>query len=226
MKVVRPIFAAFAPLAARINALSARERLMTLGAVLVVLYTLWDQLLMQPLERERRTLAAQLTENQAAATELATRSEILLAAQQSDPDATRRAEAARLVQAIGELDRRLAAEAATLIAPTRMAEVLETLLLREPGLKLVAARSLPPVALDAEHADQPTSAQQTGLFRHGLTLEFEGDFAATLAYLRAIEALPWRLSWQSVDYRVQDWPRARIALTVQTLSLRPGWIGI
>ena len=64
------------------------------------------------------------------------------------------------------------------------------------------------------------------IYRHGLEIEFVGDFSGTVGYLRAIEALPWRLYWDSVSYTVQEHPRALVKIKLYTLSLDKGWIGV
>ena len=64
------------------------------------------------------------------------------------------------------------------------------------------------------------------LYRHGLRIEFAGGYLETLAYLRALESLPSRFLWESLEFDVERYPRARVAITVYSLSLDDAWIGI
>ena len=64
------------------------------------------------------------------------------------------------------------------------------------------------------------------LYRHTLRIEFEGDYLATLRYLQAIEGLSRRLFWVGFEFEVRRYPKARVVLTVETLSLQKGWIGV
>lgn len=81
-------------------------------------------------------------------------------------------------------------------------------------------RNATPEFLSAD--DDPSGVT---FYRHGLEIEVEGSYAACLAYLNAIEALPWRLYWQVLELDVIDYPQNRIRIEVGTLSLDEGWIG-
>jgi MSHA biogenesis protein MshJ len=57
-------------------------------------------------------------------------------------------------------------------------------------------------------------------------MEIRGGYLSTLRYLEELEDLPWRFFWKSLNYEVLEYPEARVVLTVETLSLREGWIGV
>ncbi|MCI0590119.1 MAG: MSHA biogenesis protein MshJ, partial [Gammaproteobacteria bacterium] len=63
-------------------------------------------------------------------------------------------------------------------------------------------------------------------YMHGLRMEFEGGYLDTLDYLRKLEALPWAFFWDSVDFKVEKYPKALGSITVYTLSLDANWIGV
>ncbi|NOZ53973.1 MAG: hypothetical protein GXP08_12740 [Gammaproteobacteria bacterium] len=71
-----------------------------------------------------------------------------------------------------------------------------------------------------------TITGSAGIFRHGIEIEFYGDFKSTLSYLQAVEALPWRFYWDEVNYSVEEYPRALVKVTLYTLSLDRGWLGV
>lgn len=139
---------------------------------------------------------------------------------------------ARYHQAIGEAERRREAlfadidgGTARLVSPTRMQKLLEDLLRRQSGLRLVDLQSFSaPLTLpDAQDAQTPAV-----LYRHGLRLTLEGGYFDLLAYLRAVDDSGWQLHWNSLDYRVgKGGPgRARIRLELHTLSRHAGWLGV
>jgi len=64
------------------------------------------------------------------------------------------------------------------------------------------------------------------IFRHGIEIEFYGDFKSTVSYLEAVEALPWRFYWEEVSYTVEEYPRALVKVIIYTLSLDRGWIDV
>ncbi|HET8705626.1 MAG TPA: hypothetical protein VFM46_04910 [Pseudomonadales bacterium] len=78
---------------------------------------------------------------------------------------------------------------------------------------------------DAATATEKEKPHPT-LFRHGLEIQMRGGFSAILSYLRATENLPWRLYWDTLEYKVETYPNAKIVLRVYTLSVDEGWIGV
>jgi MSHA biogenesis protein MshJ len=47
-----------------------------------------------------------------------------------------------------------------------------------------------------------------------------------MSYLEKIESMPWDLYWENVQLDVEKYPQARIVITVFTLSLKKGWVGV
>jgi MSHA biogenesis protein MshJ len=218
-------------LAARVDALSLRERALLLAALLVVFYVLWANLLMAPLEIQQKAQQGQVAQLHAHIALLDRQAQAVIARSHEDPDRTNRERRVALRGQIGGLNRRLRRYTSNLISPTVMVQVLKRMLHREPGLRLVAARSLPATPLLERPAGEGAKtkkipATQAGIYKHGLTLEFDGTFPATLRYLKALEALPWQLFWDRMDYQVQHYPHARVTITVHTLSLDAGWVGV
>jgi MSHA biogenesis protein MshJ len=111
----------------------------------------------------------------------------------------------RLERELAALNSRVVERTQALIPPDEMARVLKKLLPQGRDPRLVRVTSLPAEPL----------------------VEAEGeDYLSTLRYLEAVEQLPWRLFWEGLEYEVLEYPEARIVLTVRTLSLREGWIGV
>ncbi len=57
-------------------------------------------------------------------------------------------------------------------------------------------------------------------------MELEGGYMSTHRYLKALEDLPWRFFFESIDYEVINYPQARITLTVHSVSTQEAWIGV
>ena len=112
---------------------------------------------------------------------------------------------------------------ARLISPTDMQKLLEDLLRRQSGLRLVELRNLS-APLSLPEAQQAPSV----LYRHGLQLTLEGGYFDLLAYLEAVQASGWQLHWSSRDYRVGEAGpgKARVRLELYTLSRHAGWLGV
>ena len=105
--------------------------------------------------------------------------------------------------------------------------LVEELLLQEPKLTLIRLQTLDAKPLlDADGMLQSADLMAAALHRHDFAIEFAGDYMATLRYLQALEALPWRFFWDSVSYEVEDYPRSLVRLRLHTLSLSEDWIGV
>lgn len=101
----------------------------------------------------------------------------------------------------------------TFVPPALMANLLSDLLKQNKHLTLNKLETLP-------------VKQQQLLYQHGLELHFSGSYADTLAYLTALEAMPWNFVWDSIHYQVKDYPIAEITLRVHTLSLEKSWLDV
>ncbi|HET7306370.1 MAG TPA: hypothetical protein VFK24_00925 [Gammaproteobacteria bacterium] len=206
----------------RANALSLRERGLLMLAVLAVLIGLWEIIFFAPLQHKQAALQKQVATLRGSVADL--NRTITQAAEQSttDPNVALRARLAAARKASAQIDRRLKAITAGLIAPREMAAVLEKVLKAQHGLKLISMTNLPaaPVALG------DGKASKAKVFRHGLTLTFEGGYLDTLTYLEKLANLPWHFYWDKLELHVKRYPVSRVTLTVHTLNLKEGWIGV
>jgi MSHA biogenesis protein MshJ len=64
------------------------------------------------------------------------------------------------------------------------------------------------------------------IFRHGLAMTLSGRYFDVYHYLEALESLPWRFYWDSIDYQVKEYPTAEVTLHIYTLSFQEDWLGI
>lgn len=227
--------------AERYEAFSLRERALAMVVVIVLMFMLWDTMLMSPEElRQKRIVAEMQTMNQ--------QTEVLNVQIREMSAALRGGEAQHITARVSELrsllvglEQRQKELTVQFIQPAQMAKVLRDMLSNENGLLLTQLTSLgaqplfPPTedeekndAASAQNAKVKSVARshRPEVFKHGMRIVFEGDYFKTLAYLRALEAMPWSLYWDNVEYQVIGYPKARVAITVHTLSLHEGWIGV
>ena len=47
-----------------------------------------------------------------------------------------------------------------------------------------------------------------------------------MAYLRALEGMPWRIHWKQLELTAGDYPVNRIRLVIGALSLSRDWMSI
>ncbi|MDH3533304.1 MAG: hypothetical protein OEO82_10265 [Gammaproteobacteria bacterium] len=219
MNSIDEIRAKVAPLVARVDALSLRERLLILITALVLIVALWQTLLMRPLAQRASQTRAELTalEDRIAKANRSLEEQILQLAGGTDQH---RSQIASLQTRIEEINATLGNHAAELIDPAEMAQVLEGVLKEQSSLSLVRIRNTTPQSLSAS-----ADSSDVTFYQHGLEIEVEGSYAACLEYLNAIESLPWRLYWQILELDVIEYPQNRIRIEVSTLSLDEEWIG-
>lgn len=220
-----------APLLTWLESRSPRERTLLLVTVLTVLAALCYGLLAGPLLTARHDLRRQIAAAREKLDALAIESREIITRHETDPDLKNRRHLEQLQQEIAQFDLRLATMTLGLIAPREMAGVLEELLAREAGLRLVKLENLDAVALldPSLRPSPPAGARAEGLpnvYEHGLRMEFEGSYLGAMAYLRRLEGLPCRFFWDRLEIEVLEHPKSRIVITVHTLSLQKGWIGV
>jgi MSHA biogenesis protein MshJ len=207
-----------------LDAQTLRERVLVVAAALVGVYAIWDLAIMSPLDAERRDVAAEAETVRTQIESLRNEFAALETRFQGDPNAENRDRRAALVASIAQLDRQLGERTDDLIPPSEMPRVLRDLVELEGALQIVRLESLPVESLlKVEEGQTPARAR---VYKHGLVLELQGDYLATLEYLESLEALPWNLLWDSLEYRVDEYPYARVKLVVYSLSTQEGWIGV
>ena len=62
------------------------------------------------------------------------------------------------------------------------------------------------------------------VFRHGVQVIVQGPYVDMLAYMEALETMPRQLFWERAQLEVEQFPNAKLTLTVYTLSLEQKWL--
>lgn len=218
----------------RVDELSLRERAIVFSALLIVLFLGWYAYLMEPLMKEQHRLLTELDNKRGELASLNNEFEKMTAVVQTDPEAEDRRRIDGLNRQITDLEQDLKAATANLVAPEAMPEILRLVLNRSRGLTLLKLTGLggTPLVVKAGTSDGKPTHQGSaggdlgGAYKHGMQIEFRGDFFETLDYLRALEGLQQGFFWDQVKFEVQDYPDSVTTLTLYTLSLNPNWIRI
>lgn len=224
-------------LAARIDALTLRERGFVMAGVLAVTYFLWIGLVTDPMEKRQREMNANLERITAEITGLNAQAQGLMQQAKDDPNAIHRAELEALKAELAQLNQDLAGTTDHLVPPGQMARVLEAMLRGTDGLQLRQVTSLGSSSLVPEKKKAPAREASSGdqkqesappvrsVYKHGVSLELQGSFFSVLEFLRKLEQLEWKFFWDAVEFRVVDYPDAAVEITVYTISMEPTWIG-
>lgn len=205
-----PLLRAQDAAAAWLASIEPRERMMLGGAVFLVTGTIWYQSSFAPggvaYDGARRSLDTVQREVDKLAAERDRLRELQLLAE--DPDLRVREQIATEEAELARLNDRLVAAGLDFIAPAPMGEVLQAV---EDALRdSDQARLVMLERAEGEGLLQAGSADSSAIVRRRIRLVFESDYTGTIAYLDALEALPFRFAWESFDYSVVEHPLARV----------------
>jgi MSHA biogenesis protein MshJ len=204
----------------RFAMLSQREKLMVVGAVLLILWAGWDNLFYQALQKNNRAVEAEIASLQS---QLHAHEQIAKQLQdisRNDPNAGNRQQLAHLQQSVSSLKQQLSLGEKKFVPSQLMANALRDMLKQHGNLKLIKLETLPVSAFGINEQ------QPAWVYRHAMAITLQGDYFSTLNYLKALENLPWRIHWDSIAYQVKDYPMAETRIQVYTLSFEEDWLGV
>lgn len=216
-----PLKARFAAADAAFRKRDPRERWLLAAMLVAIVGYGFDSVALRPLEQERSQTESALSARREQIRILESQLEAARHPVLDEAERARRDEVRQLEQQIAEIDKGISTAVSRLVPPEAAVEVLEELLADDGRLELVNLTSQPPRRLGPEQ----TQGAHT-LYQHGLRIEIQGDFAATLDYLRRIERSDWQLLWDRFEYHVESYPEARITIELHTLSEREEWVGV
>jgi MSHA biogenesis protein MshJ len=225
--------------AARVDAMSQRERIMSFAASAALLVFAVHMLVIGPLLRKQELLRSQVIQQQNNIAGINEQITQKLQEAAADPDAPARARLAAVRDESGRLGESLRTMQKGLVAPERVAPLLESILRANGRLKMVSVRTLPveplssigskknagaatPVA--APDASAVTTTKRDLLFRHGVEVTVRGSYLDMVDYMTTLESLPTQLFWGKAQLDVEDYPSVRLTLTLYTLSLDEKWM--
>lgn len=217
----------------KFDALSRRERVLISLAVAAAVLLVGETMFVEPQLARQKTGRNRI--EQLSGELSATRSQIAsLQPRLKDPDAANRAALEQARREIAAIDLRLKGMEQTLVAPDKVAALLESILRQNRSLKLVALQTLPVSAL-IERKEAPAKAEkdatgavpggnEASIYKHGVQITVQGNYGELLGYLTQLEQLPQRMFWSAVSLKVDDYPKTTLSLTVYTLSLDKAWL--
>jgi MSHA biogenesis protein MshJ len=242
------------PLIERLDALSLRERAIIFGAGVTLVFIAWQILLMDPLTLREKAAEQHLADAHrqlSAIDELGTassRDPAVAAAARNHALSTRVAALDADLRSAAQ--GYIAPERMTDMLRALLAEQHGLKLVSLANLP-VESLSQSPIAQPsgASPSDaQPSEAQPPGTpsmgapsigaqagaiapddrgpFLHPVEIVVEGDYVSVVAYLRAIEAMPWRIHWRSLELTAGEYPVNRVRLVIGALSLSRDWINV
>lgn len=202
----------------RIDALELRERVLLLGATVVVLFLIIDSFGLQPTLKAQQVKQQQISDLEMKLSALRTEASLLSFKSGDDPVQIRENQRDALTAELSGLDEQIVGQLGALVEPAQATELLKQVLSRHKGLRLTSleASSAPLETPDIENVNG------SDLGRYQLNLALEGGYLDVLHYLQALESMPWKFFWQNVDFQVSQHPQAVTRLQLYTLGARDG----
>lgn len=212
--------AQFEQLAQKFDALSQRER----GLIAIALLALIAMLAYMPIEslwKQQYSTAQQLKvieqENQVSVQQIDLYQQRLAL----DPNQDYRQRLTLLQQQNQQLDTQLNEQMVDMVPADYMPELLGNLLGQVQGITLQKFTSIAPVPLLAVGEEK-----KLNLYSHGIRMSLEGDYFSVLRFVEAVEAMPDKLYWKRLDYKVADYPKGKVDIELYTLSINKDFISV
>jgi MSHA biogenesis protein MshJ len=210
-------------MAARIDAMSLRERALIFITSLVALYFLAVNVLFGPVNVEKDRMQQLVNVKRVETQALEAQVQALVAIGQ-DPEAAKRQKFAALQENLKTMDAELVRVTAGLVPPKEMARLMEQMLLKNRGLHVLKVESLPAVPL--LNVLEKAISSGPMVYKHGMNIEVIGGYLDVMRYLKSLEDLPWKVFWGQVSLKTEKYPNSRVSLLIFTLSTHEAWIGL
>lgn len=231
------MFESIKPYMEKIDERMLRERVLIFFSAIAVIYLLWSVAIQSSISKKialaNTSIIALANQKTTTQTEIAAATQMLL----SDPNVIKKEQIAQLQNDISSVETQLHAASESLIRAEQLSEALQQVLQKTASLHLVEVKTLPAkefqltqsldeIAAETVSKELKTNTIPTGVYQHSVVLKVSGSYFQILDFLMALEQLPWRFYWQSLDYKVMQYPTAEIILQVYTLSSEEGLFGV
>ncbi len=214
-----------------LNALSLRERIMALAVIIAIIYAAFDGLVFQKQNMHYQQLQTQ--QQDFSEQQLALSTELLESAEKVAEDKrgsnALKQEISIVQKRLEDTEKQLDSVFNKLVPPTKITELLRSLLLKTNGLKLVSLNNEPVKKINLNEGKdngEESSESESLLYEHATIIKLTGSYQQLYQYLLALEQSDWGLFWDKMHYTVTDYPQAEISLRVHTISTNKYWIGL
>ncbi len=120
---------------------------------------------------------------------------------------------------------KLAEKTMNLVSPNEMTKVLEHIIATTKNLELVALNKQPPTPVFNEPKDSKNAENFIQLYRHTIDITLMGSFSSSQDLLVQLENMPQKVAFDRFNFKVENYPKSAINLSVSTLSFDKKWIG-
>ncbi len=212
-----------------LNALSLRERVLVTLVLGAVIYAIFNAALLSGFERQYQQ---QLTEqHQIQQQQQQLDLTMTIAAKELSDSNKARLQTTQAIEQKKQNLQQVQLDLDTVfnkfIAPTKITELLRSLLITEDSPTIISLHNDPvnTISFDDNTATSKINIQ-TLLYQHAATIKLAGSYQQLYQYLVTLEQSEWELFWDQLHYKVLEYPNAEISLQVHTISADKHWIGL
>lgn len=219
-----------------IDARVMRERALIFMCMLAAVFMFWNFVIQSPFDSKRHELESKIAASENEQRNLQTQIAAVTQSLLNDPARTKKAQITQLESDIANVDTQLQLVSQRLIKAEQLPLALQDVLSKAERVTLIEVNTMPAMELqlteisesgqNAPRASAQGQPQNAGVYMHAVELKLAGNYTEVVQLLKSLEQLPWRFYWQTLDYKVVQYPNAEILLRVYTLSSEEGLLGV
>ncbi len=195
----------------RFNQASLKKRLTIFLLTAVIIVMIWVLIILLPLYVVSKRIGSEMLHFKTQTTQFNEEAKRIIS-KADNVDLEWQTKYKNLQKKIDALNKDIALFRNESVFPEKIDVILPDLVNQKTGLKLINFHAAPVERL------QGRDEHDRALYIHGFTIEFSGDYFATLDYLKGLEKIKWRLFWDGINYRVSDYPKAIITINLHVIS--------
>ncbi len=214
-------------LEAKYNARTLRERFIIVIAVFSIIYFFWYNVLYGYLLASDEEVATSLQNLKSQISQIESQIDNISTIVGRDPTSTLIAQSRTLKSENEILNQKIRDYVKKMVSPTDMDEMLNDIIQKASGMTVLSIENLAiKPFFETKNIDINGENAEFQVFNHGIKIQLQGGYFDTLRFLKALEKQKLNVIWNSFSYEVIKYPKAKITLELNTLSVEKGWIGV
>ena len=206
----------------KFDALSQREKVMSLAASMAVIVLVGFTYGVEPLIKSNQSMRKELATLEVQASSLELQKQVYGEALAVDPNQEYEEQLAQLKQRMLVMDTKFEDELGQLVSPSSIPALMTSMLSVSDNLVLDEMQALEPVNIFADKTDM----QDIALYQHGVRMRFTGTFADIQSFLAELEESSWQVYWRLMTFDSLEYPEASLTIEFYTLSTEEVFIRV
>lgn len=205
-----------------------RRRIQIFLISLVIIYMAWALLLFNPLRVSKNVLLQQIQALKLQRTEITNKINVIQEAIKKESVAALLKEKQELENQIQQVQRDLSKKNILFASEDNWIKFKEAIISQQQDMDqyiTLISINYSPVHPWAPAIVNKTDAAKVIMettYEYAIEVKFQSDYFNTIKYITRLEKLPWNLYWDSLTYRVLNYPKAEVTLRLHAFLKQPG----